>query len=340
MLFHNQDQFTALTLLYEGAPLNIAEWVQAKTAQFISLGRKIKQRMFLQDFPPAPARGPAMVQANLIEGLRRIGYEASPFGMPFNFMPSSQVGVLSGALDALPWAIRAKEKGWVEKLVAGPNLVVMPENHESIITHPAIDVVVTPSQWVSDIYRRCAPNLDGKLVEWATGIDTAYWAPANTQKELDFLVFNKASSYDGAEEFQQILTTLQAKKLKYRVLEYGQYTQTEYREALQASSALIYFGIVESQGISLFEAWACDVPVLVRKCDRWIFLGQEFPVSAAPYLTDLCGMFFDECDFQSSLNTFLENIHLFEPRSYVLQNFTLDRSAQRYLELFISAIGS
>lgn len=334
MLFHDQDQLTALTLLYEGAPLNNAEWVQAKTAHFISLGRKIKRRLFLQDIPPASLRGPAVVQTNLIEGLRRLGYETSPFGKPFNFKPSSQVGVLSGALDALPWAIHAKEKGWVEKLVAGPNLVVMPEIHDGIITHPAIDVVVTPSHWVSEIYRRCAPSLDGKIVEWVTGVDTAYWSPANFDEHFDFLIFNKIYGHDDARQIKKHIATLQSANFTYRVLEYGKFSQAEFRRILQASRALIYCGKAESQGISLFEAWACNVPTLVQKCDSWHYQGSEFNASAAPYLTDACGMFFDPIDFHSALDTFREMLPAYEPRNYILQKFTLESSAQNYLDMF------
>jgi len=335
LIHHNQDQSTALTLLYENAPLNMAEWVQAETAQFITLGREIKRRLFLQDYPPVQARGPAVVQANLIDGLRRLGYEASSFSVPFNFTPSSHVGVLSGAFDALPWAIQAKEKGHIEKLVAGPNLVLVPEDHGRIITNQLIDIVLTPSLFVSEIYRFLAPELSDRLLEWAVGVDEVYWNPGTSSNAFDFLIFNKTSNIE--EQFYQIddiVNVLDRMNLTYYILDYGQFTQNEYKQALQTSQAMIYIGAAESQGISLFEAWSCNVPTLVRECNVHQYQEFQFHVSSAPYLTDMCGMFYEDKDFKSSLDIFLQRILAFKPREFVLRNFTLERTAESFLRIF------
>jgi len=335
MLFHNQDQTPALTLLFEDAPLNTPEWIRANGVKFINYGRILKRSLFSQETPPVPIRGPAVVQANLIEGLRRLGFETSPFGMPFNFTPSSHVGVLSGAFDALPWAIQAKEKGHIEKLVAGPNLVLVPEDHGRIITNQLIDIVLTPSLFVSEIYRFLAPELSDRLLEWAVGVDEVYWNPGTSSNAFDFLIFNKTSNIE--EQFYQIddiVNVLDRMNLTYYILDYGQFTQNEYKEALQTSQAMIYIGAAESQGICLFEAWSCNVPTLVRECNVHQYQDFQFHVSSAPYLTDMCGMFYEDKDFKSSLDIFLQRILTFKPREYVLRNFTLERAAERYLRIF------
>jgi len=336
LLHHNQDQSTALTLLYEGAPLNITEWVQDKTEQFITLGREIKRRLFLQDFPPAQARGPAVVQANLIEGLRRIGYEASPFGMPLNFRPSSRVGVLSGALDALPWAIQAKEKGWVEKLVAGPNLVITPDWHDFILCHPLIDRVIVPSKYIADIYVDRAPELKNKVSVWPVGVDSDRWRPNFCSKTIDFLVFEKLQDPANKRLLSYVQEYLGSKNYSIKTINYGSFTQHQYLEYLQRSRGMIYLTELESQGISMFEAWSTNVPTLIWDREQWIFQGLSYPGSSSPYMSESCGIKFNNLDmFAARLDEFMAQIKTFEPRKYIIENFSLEKTAMAYIELFL-----
>jgi hypothetical protein len=55
---------------------------------------------------------------------------------------------------------------------------------------------------------------------------------------------------------------------------------------------------------------------------------------AAPYLVKECGSFFKEiAEFGSALNDFLDGYSKFTPRDYSLQNFTVEKSAQNYLNI-------
>jgi hypothetical protein len=49
----------------------------------------------------------------------------------------------------------------IERIFAGPNIVVRSIDHDSIIASPEVDFVITPSDWVSKAY------IDGKSI-WLT----------------------------------------------------------------------------------------------------------------------------------------------------------------------------
>lgn len=314
---------SSVSLLYDGAPISrVRKWY-----------RDLKRAASLHSLPNTETvRGPAAVRNNLIAGLQTGGYAFKV--SPARELMTPWVGVLSDPIGALPWAIQAKRSGKIRKLVAGPNLVLTPDDHNAIITDPAIDIVVTPSRWVSDVYRVYAPELSGRLREWAVGVDEAFWSPVASNPEYDFLILNKIIGEEYAQHLKTITHLLAAKNLKYRILNYGEFTQSEYRVALQAARAMIYIGATESQGVSLFEAWSCNVPTLVRACDIWEYNRFRFPASAAPYLTDACGLMFALDNFQTTLHDFLENAHRFTPREYILANFTLEHSAKKYLAIF------
>jgi len=335
MLFHNHDQTPALTLLFEGAPLKTLEWIRAKGVQFINYGREIKRSLFSQEILPDPVRGPAVVQANLIEGLIRLGYEARIFGGPFNITPSSQVGVLSGALDALPWAIQAKERGWVEKLVAGPNLVIIPDWHDFILCHPLIDRVIVPSKYIADIYVDRAPELKNKVSVWPVGVDSGHWRPDFGSKTIDFLVFEKFQDPANKQLLSYVQNYLVSKNYSIKTINYGSFTQHQYLEYLQRSRGMIYLTELESQGISLFEAWSTNVPTLIWDREQWIFQGLSYLGSSSPYMSESCGIKFNNMDmFATRLDEFMAQIETFEPRKYIIEKFSLEKTAKAYIDIF------
>jgi len=228
-----------LILLSEGAPLSTAAWLKY-------IVRKLMRRVAGGREHGIDIRGPAAVRSNLIKGLEKLGYNFRYSLLNPKEFITPWVGVLSGPLDALPCAIRAKNSGKIMKLVAGPNLVTVPENHDGIIANPAIDIVVTPSKWVSDVYKAYTPELSSRLVEWVVGVDESFWFPINDEKRLDFLIFNK--SFDKIASYQLVTITslLDSTNLKYKILNYGEFAQEEYRAALQACRAMIYLGQTES----------------------------------------------------------------------------------------------
>ncbi len=323
-----QIHFEQLAILYEGAFPQTSPWL-------ISNLKKFGRDLIKGNLGKASIRGPEAVRKYLFAGLKKlnINFKAnSLFGSK-----NPWIGVLSDPVHALPWAIREKERGIASKLIAGPNLVTVPENHEGIIRNPMIDIVVTPCKWVSDVYIYYAPELKNRLVEWAVGVDEIYWAPTMAKKQLDCLIYNKQTNNGNFNILKRITGFLDSRKISYKVLNYNELSHPIYLEFLQNSCAMIYLGQTESQGISLFEAWSCGVPTLVHNHNLWVYKGQQFNASAAPYLSDRSGMSFDnEGDFQDVFDEFFEKLQVFEPREYILENFTLEKAAQKYLDIFLT----
>ena len=173
-------------------------------------------------------------------------------------------------------------------------------------------------------------------MEWAVGVDEDFWFPISDKKQLDFLIYNKRFYDQGLNQLKKITNLFDLRKLKYIIMSYGEYTQAEYRAALQACKAIIYLGETESQGLSLFEAWSSNVPTLVRDCPTWECDGHSYGASAAPYLTDECGMFFDPEEFQVALDIFLQALPAYRPRDFIMKNFTLEKSARKYIDIFFN----
>ena len=282
------------------------------------------------------AGGPKAVRHNLLVGLKQTN-------CPFLFNPleidvTPWVGVLSDPTGALSWAIRAKREGRIRHLVAGPNLVVTPAEHAWILTTPAIDLVVTPSKWVSEMYLDFAPNLAGRLVEWPVGVDERYWRPEQeaSSKKMDFLVYDKIRMPQNRALVSAVTTGLAQRGLSFEMLEYGTFEQKNYRQKLRTCRAMVYLTETESQGIALFEAWACDVPTLVWDQRLWEWESyQTENASSAPYLTPKCGLRFrTPAEFSAQLDEFWTHFDSFTPREFVLDGFTQSQSAKSYLKLF------
>jgi hypothetical protein len=300
-------------------PLSLLYWTRSKLAHLIGVRRMRR------------VGGPAMVKLNLELGLRKAH-------IPFRFDPpisqvTSCVGVLSNP-DALRWAIAAKQAGRIERLAAGPNLVVTPLDEDKLLQHPLIDVIITPCKWVSEFYASLAPQIRDKLIEWPVGVDTDLWKPnPDINARPLWLIYDKTDA-NGQAELVAAKNELARRNLPHKIIKYGTYQPHEYYEDLTHSAAMIYLSPSESQGIAQFEAWSCNVPTLVwdRHRVEWQSLTFTNPLaSSSPYLDDSCGIrFLNSEQMAPALDAFLASFDQFRPRDYVLKSFTLMASAAQY----------
>lgn len=271
-------------------------------------------------------RGPDGVLNSLRKGLDQIGFQYA-----LNIKPNKNdtVHVLSN-IAALRYAIKLKASGNISKLIAGPNLVIIPTDAGNILSDKNIDAILINSQWTKDFYSSLLTDVEDKIYIWPAGVDIPNIAD---KKKDNVIVFKKSVPQD---IFEKVITILREKNISHTVLEYGKFKQEDYFNLLAQSSSMIYLQEVESQGIALQEAWIRNIPTLV-----WNKGSYEYPTGhivtgniSAPFLTPEAGMFFQGVDdFESQITAFISNLSNFTPRQYCEQNLSNKASALTYVKI-------
>jgi glycosyltransferase involved in cell wall biosynthesis len=270
-------------------------------------------------------RGPHVVAENLLKELKNRPDIHFDIGFREN-QNNNLIDIIwvVNDLEDLSWAIKNKERIGARKLWAGPNLVVIPQEKSGIIASDKIDKVIVPADWVREVYESECPRLIGKIHIWPVGTDTDLWAPKYKKKEnreYNILVYNKGQD----DLFMKIFPILELKG-KINQISYGQYSQREYKRALNNSSFMVWLSQSESQGLALLEAFSMNVPVLAWDSREWkyydINLNKNFkyPASSAPYFSPMCGMKFNSIeDFEEKLNEFVKAVSSgsFSPRKFL-----------------------
>lgn len=229
-------------------------------------------------------------------------------------------------------------------IVAGIALMTHPSEWPSLLTDYPVVKYLQHSSWATKVYT----EYFGKTVcaMWPAGIDTYTWTPDKGQvKDLDFLIYNKV--HNKQTNYAQTLVKpikdlLEKKGYVFEEIFYGNYKQTDYRKLLHRSKAMLFISEHESQGFACCEALAMDVPILAWDngfCldpNRFKWNAPIIPATSVPFFDERCGdRFKNISEFEKKLVPFVEQINskAFQPRDYILENLTLEKSAHRMLEI-------
>jgi hypothetical protein len=286
--------------------------------------------------PRPKPRGPESVAASLARGLGTLGlsFELNPR----RFGREGVVGVLAD-LGALEQAVDWRRRDGRRRLVAGPNLVVLPSDARSLMTAPEIDLCVVPSEWVKQLYEDDAPELRGRIAVWPAGVDPQYWLPvvAPTAGPRRALVYVKQLAGHlnvSNDDVRAAVAVLTRAGFAATTLHYGEFDHRDYLGLLQGVEVLVFFSPTESQGLALVEAWATDVPTLVWAQGQLEYKGRRYTTSSAPYLSPQTGETFVDAAGLEQLVAGWELLRRqFAPRDWVLDQMTDARCAQAYWDL-------
>jgi hypothetical protein len=265
-------------------------------------------------------RGHFAVTRSLVEGLKKLDF-------PFNYNPTSvrdladTVVVLAG-VRTLRQALEFKKKGKIKTLSAGPNIVILSTDENSIIASPEIDIVMLNNDWIVDLYIKDNSSIQGRCWVWPAGVDTEYWKPDFSAKRKQILIYKKHFPVH-IGPLATYVDYLNLKGFQVVILEYGNFTHDEYLRALQQSQLMIGFSSQESQGIAWAEAWSSDVPTLIWQKSIFVYLGRNVDASSAPYLKPENGLFFDDLDdFKVKFAFWETHPDQFAARAWTLANMS------------------
>lgn len=264
--------------------------------------------------------GHPAVTRSLLRGFQKIGAD-------FNYNPwhindvGKTVIVLSG-IDALKQTIDWKRKGIINRLFAGPNLMVGSEEYDGILGSPEIDICLVPSDWVRIAYEEDLPVLRGRIRCWYAGVDEDYWQPSNFPNVSKHVaVYFKTESEEFCHKVETILKSYGWEPIR---IVYGNYNNEQYKNILLKVKLAVFLSRSESQGIALAEAWAMNIPTLVWNTKELVRNGRKYSVvSACPYLSSNTGIEWSNIEeLDGILHNLETNLNERNPRSWILQYMT------------------
>lgn len=238
-------------------------------------------------------------------------------------------------------------------IIYGASLGAHPLSRPTLLSNWNIRRILVPGEWMK---RMCSPYWGDLVHSWPVGIDQYFWKPLFCSRSassrpisprLRILIYDKIRWPTNDISVDYVVKTVSSFPVDLQVIRYGNYQPDEYLQCLHESDAMIFLCEHETQGLAYQEALACNIPVLAwdrggywQDPEYYPLRCRFEPVTSVPYWDERCGETFNhKSKLFGVLNEFLEKIraNVYEPRSFILQNLTLEHCAAQYLE-HISAV--
>lgn len=239
-------------------------------------------------------------------------------------------------------ALKGYEKP--NKLVAGIGLMTHPSMWLDLFQTYPVTVYLQHSEWTCAIYNKWFGSGTCKI--WPAGINTQFWQPKSEATKAYILVYVKFlwnQEQNKEDILKPILNYLKKENIPYKTIVYGDYDINTYKELLISCKGMIFLCEHESQGLAYQEAMAMNVPIFAWDQGFWLDpnrfeWGEKNPVpsSSVPYFDERCGDKFKNLDeFYQKFPTYYHALNAFKftPRDYVLENLSLEKSAEKMLAI-------
>lgn len=231
-------------------------------------------------------------------------------------------------------------------VVFGPGDFGSPSEARAVAAQARIKFLIRASEWLRKMYE---PSCGEKAVVWYSPIDTDVWNIGNiAEKHNDVLIYDKIH-WDRERLvpllIEKLCNHLDSKGLSWEIIRYGDHHPAQFAQGLKRSRAMVFLSHHETQGRASLEAMSSGVPVFAW--DEGIFmdpnlrdlLPEGVDVSSVPYFDDRCGKKFDSANMIANFDEFWRDMARFDPRSFILDHFTLPARAKAYLEIYKRAGG-
>jgi glycosyltransferase involved in cell wall biosynthesis len=234
---------------------------------------------------------------------------------------------------------------WKNPILFGASVFSHPSDDPRLLERLPVKKILVPCGWMKDMWK---PVWDEPVAVWPVGIDVDRWQPADVVgKRYDVLIYDKLRwdrDYYEKSLIDPIRRVLRAKGHAFREIRYGFYGchgEEAFRAALAECRTMIFLCEHETQGIAYQQALSSGVPILAwdrggywRDPAYFPHRVQFGPVSSVPYWDDRCGRTFASIQqFDDAWGRFWDEFQSgrYRPRSYILENLTLEKCAHRYV---------
>ena len=202
-----------------------------------------------------------------------------------------------------------------ESLLVGPQMWPFAPEFKELTEYGKL---VAPSWWVENKLKKYFGVT--KCLVWPVAI----YKPdiQHSVIENDCLIYHKNRSQ---EDLDYVKELLDRRRLSYTQLQYGSYTQDNFRQALSSCKFCVIIDNTESQGIAIEEMMAAGKPLFVWDTPVWDHMGQEYavPASSVPYWSYECGeKTADKDALDLSLDHFLSRLLTYTPRDFVTRELS------------------
>lgn len=267
-------------------------------------------------------RGPGKVIDNLIKGLNKINiqYMNNP-----SIVKESDKTIFLQNHNLMSTSI-------IENSIIGPNICTLPIDNK-VVMEQKYKKIIVPSEWVKNKYKKWIQ--EDKIEVWPVGVDVDMFSDkSKEEKDIDCLVYFKRRS---EEDLKYITDLLEKLDYKFHVIKYGKYNENEFIELIKKSKCSFIIGNCESQGLAIQEMMSCNLPLFVWDVETWSDRGKEneVPATSIPYWSNVCGeKTISKDEVETEFIKFFENINQYNPRSYIIENLTLEKQAEEIIKLF------
>ena len=222
-------------------------------------------------------------------------------------------------------------------LLLGPNIDFTLENNYKYLNFFENKKILVPCDWVRTYLIEKLQISTRSIEVWSSGIDVNYWAPTLDKIKNDkkiVIIYLKSTKW--TDLVNQYYVALKDLGFTPVILKYGEYKQYAYKNYLNKSRFLVWFGDTESQSFAQFQAWAMDVSTLILEINEYTNDGIRYKASSSPYLTAQTGEFFLQySSAKKTLEKWLVKTHTFKPRDWILNGHKNSDSIFRLQEILL-----
>jgi hypothetical protein len=203
------------------------------------------------------------------------------------------------------------------KFIFGSNIEKLPSHFSNTIKNTNKNVYINLlSNWNKELWKRMNYN-NVPLITLPSPIDIKKFKENKDIKKNSCFIYIKNRNEEDSKYIIELLI-----QTKYNVIiikHEDNITDDRYIEILNSCVFGIWIGDEELQNHRLLQALSCNVPLIVNDIDN----KYDNKTSVPYWLDGICGLKYNKKeDFEKTVRNFMTDIMHYEPRQYILDNFT------------------